>query len=178
MPERIGIGFRWCKPAPRPSLDVSIYRVRSSCWPLFRPYHYMSADLVSNASCWVLAIADRPAAFAAVIHFPHAVRRDIRRVHRVVTLPDWQGLGLGMILIGKLGAAYRCRQYELRIQTASAFFARTIDRSPDWQFVRRGYKGRWGLGLRFSAAGGNKWTICFRFVGAADPTAARELLGD
>ena len=36
-----------------------------------------------------------PAAFGALLHFPHAKRNDLWSVSRLVVRPDYQGLGLG-----------------------------------------------------------------------------------
>jgi GNAT superfamily N-acetyltransferase len=49
----------------------------------------------------LLKVNNQPAAFCALGHFPHPVR-SYRKVHRLVVLPDYQGLGLGTLFIEEL----------------------------------------------------------------------------
>ena len=58
-------------PTARPRIEVEVSRAGSDAWPLFRPYHYMSAELVKQAKCFGAFVADQIVAFVAVIHFPH-----------------------------------------------------------------------------------------------------------
>jgi len=95
----------------RPALDVTICRVPYSTWKLFAPFHYMSADLSKAARCFGLFVKESIAAFAGILPKPVSAGKfkgdAIRGVSRVVTLPDWQGLGLAFVLIERLGAAWR-----------------------------------------------------------------------
>lgn len=157
-------------PGDRPALEVVVGKCSKRLWPLFHPYHYMSAAINRSAMTFALWIAGRPVAFAGIINFPHPRRADIRRVHRVVVLPDWQGLGLGMVLIGTLGAALRSRRLELRLSTASALFARTLRRSPDWRQVKRGESHGRNRGKRRGVgAMGNKTLSTYVYAGPALP---------
>jgi GNAT superfamily N-acetyltransferase len=169
--------FAWRDRTPRPPIEVEIRPCWHDAWPLFRPYHYLSAELIRAARCYLLAVADRPAAFAAIINFPHAIRHDIRRVSRVVVLPDWQGLGLGMVLIGHLGGALKTTGKELRLSTASATFAATLRRSVDWAEVSRGQILRRNkITQQVGRFGGSGRAISvYRYVGAA--AASAEWLG-
>lgn len=182
--EQVECRFRWREPGRRPELPVAIYPATRRAWPLFRPFHYMAADLNASARCFLLDVDGRTAAFAATLNFPHAARRDIRRVHRVVVLPDWQGLGLGMILIDRLGGGYRAIGQELRLGTRSVTFARSLARSPRWTLVCRGAlnagNARSRVGKRkheIGTFGGRLGVTTYRFVGPADPSAASKLLG-
>lgn len=91
----------------RPALDITISRVPYSAWQMFAPFHYMTADLHKAARCFCLFVGGRPAAFAGTMHRPHPKVQDIIGLSRLVTLPDWQGLGLALILSEKLAAAYK-----------------------------------------------------------------------
>lgn len=178
--EEIDLTFAWREVGKRPPLEVAIYPVDRTAWEMFKNFHYMSAGIYKSSKCFVLAVGGRPAAFAATLNFPHATRHDIRRVNRVVTLPDWQGMGLGLVLLAKLGAAYRAHGRELRIQTASAFFARSLARSPGWVFTSRGYNKPSNKGgqRKEVGEGGGKFITGFRFVGPADAEAALLLGAD
>lgn len=116
----------------RPPLDVEISRVPHSYWRLFAPYHYMSADLHKGARCFCLFVDGRPAAFAGMLFRPHPTVNDIMGCSRLVTLPDWQGLGLAMVLIETVGAGYKAIGKRVHTYPAHPALIRTFDKSPHW----------------------------------------------
>ena len=69
-------------------------RVDQSAWKLFKPHHYLDANLHRSAKCFVGMVEGQPAAFVAVLPFPHPSRPGWRE-HRAVCLPDFQGVGIG-----------------------------------------------------------------------------------
>lgn len=71
------------------------------------PSSYTYAELNKTAVCFALFVDGQPASFAGMPHCPHPTVKDIKRCSRLVTLPDWQRLGLAMILIQKVGVAYK-----------------------------------------------------------------------
>lgn len=121
----------------RPPLECTIGRIPHAAWRLFAPYHYMSADLHTAAKCFGLWVGDRLAAFTGILHMPHPKVRDIKRCSRLVTLPDWQGLGLAMILIEQVGAAHKAVGQRLRTYPAHPALVRAFDKSPKWQMEKR-----------------------------------------
>lgn len=172
------MAFRWRSVQPRPQLDVTVSPVDYSAWATFAPFHYLTAELNKAARCYVLFIGDEPAAFAGILHRPHARTRNIKAISRVVTLPDWQGLGLAFVLIDRLGAAWRAAGYRLRNYPAHPAFIRAHDRSPVWSCVQR--PASWNA-RRGPNAGMKQWAqgtrpnAVFEYRGSADPESARTL---
>lgn len=120
----------------RPDIECTVGRLPFSAWSLFAPFHYMSSDLHRSARCFGLWANDHLAAFCAVLHRPHADVHDIKGVPRLVTLPDWQGLGLAMVLVEKLGAAHRALGLRLRTYPAHPSLIRSFDKSSSWKMVK------------------------------------------
>ena len=116
----------------RPELPITIERVPWSTWNIFAPFHYLTGDLHRGAKCFGLFVDNRIAAFAAMLHFPHPTVHDIMKCSRLVTLPDWQGLGLAMVLVEKLGAMYRALGKRVRTYPAHPALIRSFDKSPIW----------------------------------------------
>lgn len=120
----------------RPKLDVTIGRLPRSAWQMFKAYHYMSAELHRSAQCYGLWVGERMASFAALLPVPVStgVNRGeaIARISRLVTLPDWQGLGLGMAICDVLGEEHRAVGKRLRMYPAHPALVRNFDRSPRW----------------------------------------------
>lgn len=123
----------------RPAIDVSISRVPYAAWKMFAPFHYLTAELSRGARCYGLWVGDRLAAFAGIL--PKPVSSGQRRgeaiagVSRVVTLPDWQGLGLAFVLLEKLGAAYGALGKRFRNYPAHPGFIRA-HKPPTWSLMK------------------------------------------
>jgi len=121
----------------RPSLDVSIGRVPYSAWHMFASFHYLTAELHRAARCFVLFVNGHPASFGAMLHRPHPRVKDVMGLSRLVTLPDWQGLGLAMILADKLGAAYAAIDKRMHTYPAHPSLVRSFDHSKNWSMRKR-----------------------------------------
>ena len=128
-------GFAW-RSLRRPSIDLEITRVHRDAWKLFRHHHYLDTGLNSASNCYVARIDGRPAAFAAVGHFPHAVRPGYRE-HRVVCLPDFQGVGIGNAVSEYMGSLYLATGKPYRSITGNPAMIRHRCRSPLWRMTRR-----------------------------------------
>jgi len=63
-------------------------------WKLFERYHYLSGDLNRGARCYVATWEREPVAFCALI--PMVAKRGWWRITRLVTRPEYQGIGIGM----------------------------------------------------------------------------------
>lgn len=136
-PTRPEITFARRSLRSRPRLNASIKRVTHAAWKFFAPFHYLTADLHRAAACFVLCIDDEPAAFAGILHRPNAVVDDIKGVSRLVTLPDYQGLGLAFVLVDCLGAAYKDLGLRLRTYPAHPALIRGFDRSRKWSLRKK-----------------------------------------
>jgi GNAT superfamily N-acetyltransferase len=121
----------------RPEIEIEIKRVSHAAWSLFAPFHYLTAELHRSAACYVAFVRDQPAAFAACLHRPHPSVNDIKAVSRLVTLPDWQGLGIALALVDELGAAHRALGLRLRTYPAHPALVRSFDRSPRWRLEKK-----------------------------------------
>lgn len=121
----------------RPELQIEIARVPYAAWRIFAPFHYLTADLHRAARCFVLFVNGRIASFAGVLHRPHPKVGDIQGVSRLVTLPDWQGLGLAMVLVDKLGAAFKAVGKRLHTYPAHPSLIRSFDHSKFWKLEKK-----------------------------------------
>lgn len=137
----------------RPELQIEIARIPYAAWSIFAPFHYLTADLHRAARCFGLFCNGRIASFAGVMHRPHPKVNDIQGVSRLVTLPDWQGLGLAMVLVDKLGEAYKAIGRRLHTYPAHPSLIRSFDHSPAWKMEKKP-----GQIVKFTGAKGIGWT--------------------
>lgn len=137
-----GGSFRWRCLQRRPSIRCTIGRVPRAEWARFSRYHYMTAKLPSQVRCFGLWVEDALAVFAALLYKPHPQRRNLIGVSRVVTLPDFQGLGLAFALLDTLGSMLRALGWSFRNYPAHPSFARAHARSARWKLHQRPEKRR------------------------------------
>lgn len=73
--------FTWRLVRRRPDIKLEITRVHRSAWELFKHHHYLDHGIHKGSACYLGCIEDTPAAFTAVLSFPHASRPGYRE-HR------------------------------------------------------------------------------------------------
>jgi len=119
----------------RPKIDLDIRRVSRDLWPLFRRHHYLSGSLHPAAQCFAAYFEKEPAAFCAALPFPHP-RRPGWREHRLVCLPDFQGIGVGTKLSETVARMYVSTGRPYFSTTSHPGIIRHRASSPLWRIVR------------------------------------------
>jgi hypothetical protein len=110
--------------------------VHRSAWKLFRSHHYLSTQINPMAACFVGFVGREPAAFTAVIFFPHAKSPGWRE-HRTVCLPDFQGVGIGHAMSEFVASLYVATGKPYRSTTTHPAMIAHRTRSPLWRVIRR-----------------------------------------
>jgi GNAT superfamily N-acetyltransferase len=127
--------FSWRRLRRRPRIALDIVRVSASAWPLFAPHHYLSQALAKSAVCFLALWQDRPVAFSAWLPFVGAGPKT-RREHRTVTLPDYQGVGIGNALSDFVASLWAGLGYRAISTTTHPAMIRARLRSANWQMHR------------------------------------------
>lgn len=167
--------FHWRRERRRPAIPLQIERVDSSCWKLFRRHHYLSGTLHPSARCFAAFFDAQPAAFTAVLHFPHPISSGWRE-HRTVCLPDFQGVGIGHALSEFVASMFRSTGKPYRSTTSHPGMVRHRAASPLWRMFRpmsRSGNGNRGLYRSSGSAPTVRFTASFEYVGPANREAAR-----
>lgn len=160
--------FQWRELQSRPKLNVSISRVQYETWKLFSKYHYINAELNRAARCYALFVNGRIASFSSVLHRPHAKVNDVAGLSRTVTLPDWQGLGLAMVLADTLGSAYKAIGKRLHSYPNHPAYIRSRQRSPNWLQIKQAgsFSPTRGKSSTVDGFGGKRCAV-FMYVGVS-----------
>lgn len=87
----------------RPSLNVEIRQSKSwqetkNVWRAFSKYHYLNSEINQNVKAFYLYCNSELCGFFAYMTFPHAQIKNVKKISRIVILPDYQGIGLHKVL--------------------------------------------------------------------------------
>jgi GNAT superfamily N-acetyltransferase len=164
----------------RPPIELEVVRTTPAAWERFSENHYLSADCHRGAKCFLGLVRGAPAAFTAVLPFPHAVRPGWRE-HRTVCLPDFQGVGIGNAMSEMVASLFAATGKPYFSATSHPAMIRHRMRSPLWRTTRKpSFTSRNGT-TRTRAVGmaattsSDRLTAGFEFVGPPRPDEARTL---
>ena len=115
----------------RPPIELEVFRTGRHLWPLFAPHHYLSGKLSATARCYVALWNGRPVTFCAIL--PVIGCRGYWRFSRIVTLPDYQGIGLGMRVVEAIADCYRAQQLRIGITASHPAVVAHCRRSIRWR---------------------------------------------
>lgn len=118
----------------RPAIELELHRCRRRLWKLFAPHHYLSGQLSAVARCYAAFWKGNPVSFCATL--PIIGRRNHWRITRMVTLPDYQGAGIGMRVaeaVCRLHLRSGCR---VNITASHPAVIAHCRRSPLWRTAR------------------------------------------
>ncbi|MBL8799966.1 MAG: ABC transporter ATP-binding protein [Planctomycetia bacterium] len=127
--------FQWRSLRCRPDLALEVCRCRPAAWRLFHAHHYLNGNLSPAAVCFLATWRERPVAFSAWINA--LTRHGGRREHRTVTLPDFQGVGIGMALSDFCASLWAGLGMRASSTTTHPAFIAARLRSPHWRLTRR-----------------------------------------
>lgn len=116
----------------RPKIELSIFRCRYETWNIFKQHHYLTQDLNKASKCFVVLWNDKPIAFLAILPFPGVGDEKTKRVSRIVVLPDFQGLGLGKIILNYISSLYYSINNQMYIRTMSPALGLALLNDKNW----------------------------------------------
>lgn len=121
----------------------------------------------NNAARVFLAYVDGTlAGFCSVLAQPHARVKNLRRIHRLVVLPDFQGVGIGIKFLDIVSKQIRKQKYRLSIVTSAPSLIWALKKHPFWNMTamgrKRDHKGN--IYEKKSAGSGNRLTATFEMI--------------
>jgi GNAT superfamily N-acetyltransferase len=154
----------------RPNIELEIYKCHYSDWRLFAKHHYLdSKNLSTSSQCYVALFNQVPVAFCSVM--ANVGHKGRRRISRIVTLPDYQGIGIGKHLLNWVADLYKKQGLRVSIGTSHPAMVQSLRRDERWVMTsmnesgqNKGTAGTKTKGLRNSIKIGRK-VACFEFVG-------------
>ena len=123
----------------RPKINIKVVGCNKKAWDMFKRHHYLTSDINNACICYMALYKDIPIAFLSVLAFPSKGLKHAYREHRVVVLPDYQGMGIGNKMSEAIGQAYLekgCRYFS---KTANPRMGEHRDRSVLWRATSKNH---------------------------------------
>lgn len=122
---------------PCRKFELSIYEQtnKREIWRIFEKHHYLSSDINVAAKCFCAYLNNQLVACCYVLPQPGV--RNIEcdsafRVHRLVVLPDYQGLGIGSKLLEYVCNLYKCNNKMIYLRTSNIKLINYMLKSEKW----------------------------------------------
>ena len=102
---------------------------------MFAKHHYLSHSHNKAAHTYVAYVNNQLAGFISILPFPHPKVKKVKRVHRLVILPDFQGVGIGIRLLNFIGNFYLDQTFRYRITTSAPSLINALKKSDIWRCI-------------------------------------------
>jgi ABC-type lipoprotein export system ATPase subunit len=152
----------------RPQISVQVSRVESETWDFFKKHHYLTEEV--NKSCKFLLFEwnNKPIGIVAIINQPRKGCPNGFAISRIVIIPDFQGMGLGVKLSEFCGGLIKNQQGLCFIKTVNPALGEYFNKSLIWRATSMNGKKR-----HKSSSGSDKSAInrlerlsyCHEYVG-------------
>lgn len=126
----------------RPRINMEILPCTTDMWSIFSDHHYLSGEINKSSHCWVAIWDGKPVGFSAVIAMPSGSIKSAWREHRVVVLPDYQGLGLGVRISEAVAEIYVREGKRFFSKTAHPRLGHYRDNAIAWRGTSKNHKKR------------------------------------
>ena len=150
----------------RPPIELELFRCRRVAWRMFARHHYLSGSLSTGARCFIALWEGNPVAFCATLSL--IGRRKHWRISRIVTLPDFQGIGIGMTVAETVGELHREAGCRFNVTASHPALIAHCRRSPRWRAVSVSKTGgRDPVGFRDNYRGSaGRAVVSFEYLGS------------
>jgi GNAT superfamily N-acetyltransferase len=125
-----------------PTIKLDLLPCSADAWKMFGQHHYLSEKINRAARCWIAVWDGTPVGFASALAFPSAHIRNAWREHRTVTLPDFQGIGLGVRISDAVAELFKQDGYRYFSKTAHPRMGGYREASPLWKGTSKNLKAR------------------------------------
>lgn len=168
----------------RPGIELDVFEADGlEAWRVFGKHHYLSKTFQGAARrrTVVAEHEGRPVAMECNRVLVHPSRKNLAVCHRLVVMPDYQGVGAGEALARWVGQRLWEQGLRYRVVSAHPGVAANLSRSPRWALVRRSSQSagpgsrRRGMDAsmrRVAAMGQTRFTFSFEYRAPAATASA------
>jgi len=117
----------------RPRIEIELFRCERKAWAMFARHHYLSGSLPRAVRCFIATYDGAAVAFCATASL--IGRKNRWRISRLVTLPDYQGVGIGMNVVEAVADLHLAQRHRLNVTASHPSVIAHCRRSPRWRAV-------------------------------------------
>lgn len=121
-------------------LQITIESASVRDWEIFKRHHYLSNSINQVSRCFTASLDSSIIAFIAILPLPHPILKNAYKVHRLVVLPDYQGLGIGMRFTEWIGEKFLSENKRLFFTTSHPWIGKYQDKSVKWKATSSNHK--------------------------------------
>ena len=85
--------------------------------------------------CYGLYDNEKIIGFIGILHQPHPINKKIKRVSRLVILPDYQGIGLGVKFLNEIAKIYTKKGFDFSIKTSAKNLIFALKNRKEWNVI-------------------------------------------
>ena len=118
----------------RRKFELSIYEKtnKSEIWHTFKQHHYLSGELNQAAKCFVAYLKDELVACCYILPQMGGTIQNAWRIHRLVVLPDYQGLGIATAFLKYICDMFKYHGKTIYLRTSNVKLIQYMLHSPLW----------------------------------------------
>jgi len=117
----------------RPQIELQVSRVEYGAWNFFKKHHYLTENANKSCKFFLFEWNNKPVGMVAVINQPRKGCTNGFAISRIVVLPDFQGLGLGVKLSEYSAAMFKYMGGKIYIKTVHPALGIYFNNSDDWR---------------------------------------------
>ena len=126
----------------RPKIELSISRVEYSTWNIFKKHHYLTENVNKGAKFFLFKWGEKLVGIVALLNSPRKGMSNGFSISRVVVLPDFQGLGIGVKITEIVSAMCKKEGGRCYIKTVNPALGEYFNKSDNWKGTSTNGKGR------------------------------------
>lgn len=132
---------------------------------MFARHHYLNTEHNKASKAFVMTVENQLCGFVSALAFPHPVLKNAWREHRLVILPDFQGIGLGHYLSTWLGDYFKNIEKTLISTTTNPALIQSRKKDKRWKAQRLGRVNLLHTAKKFKSNSVGRLTASFKFIG-------------
>ena len=151
----------------RRKFELSVYEKtnKAEIWNIFKRHHYLSSDLNVASRCFVGYLNDELVACCYVLPQMGGTITNSWRIHRLVILPDYQGLGIATKLINYIGDLFAYYNKNLYLRTSHIKLIQYMLKSDNWKGDGKLTTSRDQPNIGIKAVKSDRLSTSFKYVG-------------
>ena len=131
--------FRLCEGQKknRPEIRIEIFETKNSgLWNAFKKFHYLNHSLNRTAKKYIVCVNGEMAGFCSYIQLAGHKKRKMG--HRVVVFPDYQGIGIGQLIVNEVAKMVHSDGNIFSFTTTNPQLIFAFKKNPEWKITHVG----------------------------------------